>query len=66
MEPSNLAIVFGPTIMRPKIETIDAVMNTGYQNSIVEQFIVQADWFFDEEIVQIEGDGDSSIPKTEI
>ena len=56
MEPVNLAIVFGPTLMRPREESMDAVMNTGPQNSVIENLIVQCDWFFDGDKVQVETD----------
>jgi len=46
METANLAIVFGPTLMRAENETMDMVMNMGYQNSLVEHLIIQADWMF--------------------
>jgi len=46
MESTNLAIVFGPTLMRPETETMDAIMNMGYQNALVEHLILQAEWIF--------------------
>ena len=56
MEPVNLAIVFGPTLMRPREDSMDAVLNTGPQNSVIENLIVQCDWFFDGDKVQAEAE----------
>ncbi|KAH9269669.1 hypothetical protein BASA83_008330 [Batrachochytrium salamandrivorans] len=54
MEPSNLAIVFGPTIIRvPSSGTDDMqaayanMMNMSFQNALVEAIIVQTEWIFD-------------------
>jgi len=46
METANLAIVFGPTLMRAENESMEMVLNMGYQNSLVEHLILQADWMF--------------------
>ena len=46
METANLAIVFGPTLMRAERDSIEMVMNMGYQNSLVEHLIIQAEWMF--------------------
>lgn len=54
MEPSNLAIVFGPSLLRVE-ERVDAdmqqqianMMNMSSQNSLVENMISQVDWLFD-------------------
>ncbi|KAJ8331602.1 hypothetical protein O5D80_000514 [Batrachochytrium dendrobatidis] len=54
MEPSNLAIVFGPTIIRvPSTGNDDMqaayanMMNMSFQNALVEAIIIQAEWIFD-------------------
>ena len=52
MEPSNLAIVFGPTLMRAKEETLNSVLNTGIQNRVIENLIIQSEWIFDNEKVE--------------
>jgi len=46
METANLAIVFGPTLMRAEHDSMEMVMNMGYQNSLMEHLIIQADWMF--------------------
>jgi len=49
MEPPNLAIVFGPTLIRMPEEGQNAyvnMMNMGLHNSIVEAIIKQTDWIF--------------------
>ncbi|XP_076251943.1 rho GTPase activating protein at 19D isoform X31 [Rhynchophorus ferrugineus] len=49
MESKNLAIVFGPTIVRPEGETMESmVTNMNNQCKIVESLIANADWFFPE------------------
>jgi len=39
MTPSNLAIVFGPNLMRPKVETIESNLNIPKLNIIVGDMI---------------------------
>lgn len=39
MSESNVAIVFGPTLIRPKIETITTTLNSPIVNSAVQFFI---------------------------
>jgi len=39
MTPSNLAIVFGPTLMRPKIETMETTLNSPLVNHSVQRII---------------------------
>ncbi|XP_060529948.1 rho GTPase-activating protein 21-like isoform X3 [Cylas formicarius] len=47
MEAKNLAIVFGPTIVRPECETMENMVNNmTSQCKIVESLITNADWFF--------------------
>lgn len=46
MDGSNLAIVFGPTLLRAQVETPDMVYNFGYQNSVVEQLLLVNQWMF--------------------
>ncbi|KAI8927778.1 Rho GTPase activation protein [Entophlyctis helioformis] len=54
MEPSNLAIVFGPTIIRVPSNGNDDMhaayanmMNMSFQNALVEAIVVQTEWIFD-------------------
>ncbi|KAL2916577.1 hypothetical protein HK105_204010 [Polyrhizophydium stewartii] len=54
MEPSNLAIVFGPTIVRVLSSGNDDMqaayanmMNMSFQNALVEAIIIQTEWIFD-------------------
>jgi hypothetical protein len=50
METSNLAIVFGPTLLRPPgtVEEANALMfmNMNSQNALVESLIIQHEWIF--------------------
>ena len=39
MRASNVGVVFGPTLMRPRNETVQSIMNIKYQNIIVQQII---------------------------
>ncbi|KAH1003027.1 hypothetical protein HUJ05_010976 [Dendroctonus ponderosae] len=49
MEAKNLAIVFGPTIVRPDSEPMESmVTNMNNQCKIVESLIANAEWFFPE------------------
>lgn len=49
MSPSNLGIVFGPTLLRPLVSTdisMIALMETSYQAALVEFLITHHDEFF--------------------
>ena len=39
MRASNVGVVFGPTLMRPRNETVQSIMNIKYQNIVVQQLI---------------------------
>lgn len=41
MQESNLGVVFGPTLMRPKEETVASIFNIKHQNILVENLIVE-------------------------
>ncbi|XP_047126257.1 rho GTPase-activating protein 26 isoform X2 [Hydra vulgaris] len=43
MQASNLGVVLGPTLMRPKEETMAAIMNIKYQSVVVETMIKNYD-----------------------
>ncbi|KAL1501846.1 hypothetical protein ABEB36_007096 [Hypothenemus hampei] len=59
MEAKNLAIVFGPTIVRPESESMESmVTNMNNQCKIVETLIANAEWFFPEA-----GDGEAIVPQ---
>ncbi|KAJ3179713.1 Rho GTPase-activating protein 9 [Gaertneriomyces sp. JEL0708] len=50
MEPANLAIVFGPTLIRPPEDAQTAymnMMNMTYQNQLIECILTQTEWIFD-------------------
>ena len=40
MLPSNLGVVFGPTLMRPAEESVAGIMDIKHQNEIVELLII--------------------------
>jgi hypothetical protein len=46
MEPSNLAIVFGPTLLRAQVESMESILNMSFQNIVIETLISQADLIF--------------------
>ena len=43
MQPSNLGVVLGPTLMRPREETMAALMNLKYQSVVVQMLIQEYD-----------------------
>ena len=43
MQASNLGVVFGPTLIRPEVETVARINNIKYQNIIVEMMIDEKD-----------------------
>ena len=43
MQASNLGVVLGPTLMRPKEETMAAIMNIKYQSIVIETMIKEYD-----------------------
>lgn len=43
MTPSNMAVVFGPTLMRAQEDTVAAMMNIKFQNIVVEILIEHFD-----------------------
>ncbi|XP_028400078.1 rho GTPase-activating protein 26-like [Dendronephthya gigantea] len=47
MQASNLGVVFGPTLMRSREETMAAIMNLKYQTIVVELMINEYDALFD-------------------
>ncbi len=46
MHPSNLGIVFGPTLMRCDDEMV-GMSNMNYQNAMIESMIEQTQWLFE-------------------
>ncbi|CAB4002256.1 rho GTPase-activating 10 isoform X2 [Paramuricea clavata] len=47
MQASNLGVVFGPTLMRSREETMAAIMNLKYQTIVVELMVNEYDALFD-------------------
>ena len=43
MKASNLGVVFGPTLMRPEIESVATIVDIKYQNIIVEEMVDHVD-----------------------
>ena len=52
MEHCNLAIVFGPTLLRPPGSEADSnstfFVNMNAQNALVESILQQSNWIFDD------------------
>ena len=46
MTPANLGVVFGPTLLRPKEETVASIMDIKFCNEVVEILIEHCDTFF--------------------
>lgn len=55
MEPSNLAIVFGPSLIREPVvgdagdmqAAYAGMINMSFQNELIENIITQTNWLFD-------------------
>lgn len=46
MGPQNVAIVFGPTLLRCSTSTPEAILrDSSYQSSVIEQILSNLDWF---------------------
>lgn len=43
MSPSNMGVIFGPTLMRAQEDTVAAMMNIKFQNIVVEILIEHFD-----------------------
>ena len=46
MTASNLGVCFGPTLLRPKEETVASIMDIKFSNQVVEILIENCDTFF--------------------
>jgi hypothetical protein len=46
MTAANLAIVFGPNLLRPHVENIETSLNVPKMNLVIGDMIEQADAFF--------------------
>lgn len=51
MYATNLAIVFGPTLVKPPPElgAVAAMVNMGKHNTLIKNLILQFHWLFDVE-----------------
>ena len=47
MQESNIGVVFGPTLMRPREETVASIFNIKHQNILVESLIIEVDAIFE-------------------
>ena len=46
MTASNLGVCFGPTLLRPKEETVASIMDIKFSNQVIEILIENCDKFF--------------------
>ena len=46
MQSQNVAIVFGPTLLRPEVESGNMAANMAYQNAIVDFFLKECNELF--------------------
>jgi Rho GTPase-activating protein 10 len=46
MDATNLGIVFGPTLMRPQVESFESILNTAAHSIVVETIINHFDAIF--------------------
>eukprot|EP00795_Rhopilema_esculentum_P000357 gene357-10020_t len=49
MQPSNIGVVWGPTLMRPREETMAAIMNLKFQGVVIETLIKEYDKIFSDD-----------------
>lgn len=46
MDVKNFGIVFGPTLLRPKVSTMDSIYNSTYENQVIVKCIEHYDDLF--------------------
>ncbi|KAL6069593.1 Rho GTPase-activating protein 19 [Balamuthia mandrillaris] len=70
MTSDNLAIVFGPVLLRPKVSSLETILaDVAHVNNIVSTFIDDYHYFFEDRLKTLEAEeetssNDSSVEKT--
>ena len=52
MTPVNLGVCFGPSLLRPEVETVSSIYDIKFRNAIVELFIIHHDKMFKAKLEQ--------------
>jgi len=56
MTPVNLGVCFGPSLLRPEIETVSSIYDIKFRNAIVEFMIIHNEKMFQSKLDQHEID----------
>jgi hypothetical protein len=67
MTPVNLGVCFGPSLLRPEVETVSSIYDIKFRNAIVELIIIHYEKMFkpkleQQDIDEIVGSGDNEQP----
>lgn len=52
MTPVNLGVCFGPSLLRPEVETVSSIYDIKFRNAIVELAIIHHDKMFKAKLEQ--------------
>lgn len=52
MTPVNLGVCFGPSLLRPEVETVSSIYDIKFRNAIVELSIIHYDKMFKSKLEQ--------------
>lgn len=52
MTPVNLGVCFGPSLLRPEVETVSSIYDIKFRNAIVELMITHCDKMFKSKLDQ--------------
>jgi hypothetical protein len=69
MTPVNLGVCFGPSLLRPEVETVSSIYDIKFRNAIVELIIIHYEKMFKvkleqqdiDEMVGINENGENSV-----
>lgn len=56
MTPVNLGVCFGPSLLRPEVETVSSIYDIKFRNAIVELIIIHYEKMFQNKLEQTEID----------
>lgn len=56
MTPVNLGVCFGPSLLRPEVETVSSIYDIKFRNAIVELIIIHCEKMFKSKLDQKEID----------
>ena len=66
MTPVNLGVCFGPSLLRPEVETVSSIYDIKFRNAIVELIIIHDEKMFktkleQQDIDEMVGNNESSV-----